>query len=86
VRKSREEGYKHGTVAVWNRNPDKPIGSWKVAWSACRKLAGVECRLHDLQHTFVSKLADGQTSDQTVMALSGHMSRKMLERLQPCQK
>ncbi len=74
-----ENGYKHGTVAVWNRNPDKPIGSWKVAWRACRKLAGVECRLHDLRHTFISRLADGQTSDQTVMALAGHMSRKMME-------
>jgi integrase len=51
-----------------------------VAWGACRKLAGVECRLHDPGHTFISKLGDGQTSDQTVMALSGHMSRKMLER------
>jgi integrase len=75
-----EDGYKHGTVAVWNRNPDKLIGSWKVAWGACRKLAGVECRLHDLRHTFVSRLADRQTSDQTVMALAGHMSRKMMER------
>jgi integrase len=75
-----EDGYQHGTVAVWNRNPEKPIGSWKVAWGACRKQSGVECRLHDLRHTFVSRLADGQTADHTIMALAGHMSRKMLER------
>ena len=75
-----EEGYKSRAVAVWNRNPEKPIGSWKVAWGACRRLSGVECRLHDLRHTFVSRLADGQTADHTIMALAGHMSRKMMER------
>jgi integrase len=75
-----EDGYKNGAVAVWDRNPEKPIGSWKVAWGACRKSAGVECRLHDLRHTFVSRLADGQTADHTIMALAGHMSRKMMER------
>lgn len=75
-----EEGYKNGTVCVWNRNPEKPIGSWKVAWGVCRKLSKVQCRLHDLRHTFVSRLADGQTADHTIMALAGHMSRKMMER------
>jgi hypothetical protein len=39
-----------------------------------------ECLLNDLRHTFVSRLADAQTLDQTVMALAGHMSRKMMER------
>lgn len=75
-----EEGYLQGSVVVWNRNPEKAIGSWKVAWSACRKNAGVDCRLHDLRHTFVSRLAEAQTADQTIMALAGHMSRKMMER------
>ena len=75
-----EEGFKHGMVAVWDRNPEKPIGSWKTAWGVCRKNANVQCRLHDLRHTFVSRLAEGQTSDQTIMALSGHLSRKMMDR------
>jgi integrase len=75
-----EDGHVRGSVVVWDRNPEKPLGSWKVAWGACRKLAGVECRLHDLRHTFVSRLADGQTADHTIMALAGHMSRKMMER------
>ena len=35
-----EEGYKKGAVAVWNLDPQKPIGSWKVAWTACWKSAG----------------------------------------------
>jgi integrase len=61
-------------------NPEKAIGSWKVAWGACRATAGVDCRLHDLRHTFVSRLAEAQTADHTIMALAGHMSRKMMER------
>lgn len=75
-----EDGYKRGAVVVWDRNPDRAIGSWKVAWATCKKLAGVDCRLHDLRHTFVSRLAEAQTADQTIMALAGHMSRKMMER------
>jgi integrase len=75
-----EEGYLNGAVAVWNRDPEKPIGSWKVAWSACRKSAGVICRLHDLRHTFVSRLGEAKVADSTLTALSGWMSRKMLER------
>ena len=44
-----EDGYKRGAVVVWDRNPDRAIGSWKVAWATCKKLAGVDCRLHDLR-------------------------------------
>jgi hypothetical protein len=33
-----------------------------------------------LRHTFVSRLAEGQNPDQTIMALAGHVSRKMMER------
>ena len=46
-----EAGFLNGAVAVWNRDPKMPIGSWKVAWSACRKAAAIQCRLHDLRHT-----------------------------------
>lgn len=73
------EGRKNGAVKVWNRNPDKPIGSWKVAWTECRNRAGVKCRMHDLRHSFVSALAEAQVADSTLMALTGHMSKRMLE-------
>jgi len=36
-------------------------------------------RFHDLRHTCVTKLAEGQASEQTIMAIAGHVSRKMLE-------
>jgi integrase len=41
-------------------------------------LAGL--RFHDLRHTCITKLAEGQASEQTIMAIAGHVSRKMLER------
>jgi hypothetical protein len=59
--------------------PDVPIGSWKVSWTAARKLACVSCRWHDA-HSFVSLLAEGQASDATIMSLAGRLSRKMMER------
>jgi integrase len=59
--------------------PTVPIGSWKTAWTAARKAAKVDCRWHDMRHTFVSRMAEGQASDATIMSLAGHLSRKMME-------
>ncbi len=75
-----EGGYTDGKVVPYSIRPDVAISSWKVAWTAARKKASVACRWHDLRHTFVSKMAEGQASDATIMALAGHLSRKMLER------
>jgi integrase len=36
-------------------------------------------RLHDLRHQFVTGLAESGVSDQIIMALAGHVSKKMLE-------
>jgi hypothetical protein len=36
-------------------------------------------RFHNLRHTCVTKLAEGQASEQTMMVIAGHVSRKMLE-------
>jgi integrase len=61
-------------------DPTKAIGPWKASWNAARKLAGVDCRAHDLRHSFISRLAESQASDATIMSLAGHLSRKMMER------
>jgi integrase len=76
---SGEGGHKSGKVSVYDVDPSKPIGSWKVAWTACRKTAGVTCRLHDFRHSFVSALAEAQVADSTLMSLTGHMSKRMIE-------
>jgi integrase len=60
--------------------PTEPMHRWKVAWESARKTASVVCRFHDLRHTFISRLAESQASDSTVMALAGHVSRAMMER------
>ncbi|HKD68547.1 MAG TPA: tyrosine-type recombinase/integrase, partial [Candidatus Binataceae bacterium] len=38
-------------------------------------------RWHDLRHTFITRLAENPAvSEQTITALAGHVSRRMLER------
>jgi integrase len=65
---------------AWEIDPSAPMHRWKVAWEGTRKAAGVSCRFHDLRHTFISRLAESQASDSTIMALAGHVSRVMMER------
>jgi len=40
------------------------------------QLAGL--RFHDLRHHAITELAESQASEQTIMAIAGHVSRKML--------
>jgi len=49
-------------------------------WDQLRAATGVSCRLHDLRHTFATRLAENGVSESTMLALMGHMSRAMLER------
>lgn len=64
----------------WPNDPSRPTSSFKAAWTKLRVDAGVQCRLHDLRHTAITKLAESGASDSTIMALAGHLSRTMLER------
>lgn len=68
-----------GVMTAYEVDLGKPLGAWKRAWSTAKKEAGVECRIHDLRHHFISALAQTQTPDATIQAISGHLSRKMLE-------
>ena len=60
-------------------DPSRPIKSWRSAWRAALKRVGLQIRFHDLRHTCITKLAEGQASEQTIMSIAGHLSRKMLE-------
>jgi integrase len=75
-----EAGHLQGAAAPYNTRPGVPMGSWKTAWQTAKRAAGVTCRWHDLRHSFISRLAEGQTSDATIMSLAGHLSLKMKER------
>jgi integrase len=57
----------------------RPIKSWRTAWRRALKDACLNIRFHDLRHTCITKLAEGQASEQTLMSIAGHLSRKMLE-------
>jgi integrase len=60
-------------------DPSSPIKSWRTAWRRALKDSALDIRFHDLRHTCITKLAEGQASEQTLMSIAGHLSRKMLE-------
>jgi integrase len=63
-----------------NIDLSRPIKSWRTAWRRALKDAGLSIRFHDLRHACITKLAESQeASEQTIMAIAGHLSRKMLE-------
>jgi len=57
------------------------VNSWRSAWRTLTKKAGLPgFRFHDLRHCAITQLAENGTSDSTIMAIAGHVSRRMLER------
>jgi integrase len=54
---------------------------WRPALAAWRRAAAPfrGLRFHDLRHLAVTKLAESEASDATIMAIAGHMSREMME-------
>jgi integrase len=70
------EGY-----SVTEFNPTKPLKSWRSAWRTLTKKAGlVGFRFHDLRHCAITQLAESGAADSTIMAIAGHVSKRMLER------
>lgn len=71
-------------VFPWCENrqvdPARPTNGWRTAWRHALRRAGFNCRFHDLRHTCITKLAESQASDMTIMLIAGHVSKKMLER------
>jgi integrase len=62
-----------------NVDLSQPIRSWRTGWRRALKEAGLQIRFHDLRHCCVTKLAEGQASEGTIMSISGHLSRAMIE-------
>jgi integrase len=70
-----------GRGMLYRVDLNRPVGSWKKAWRDALKTAGLHYRWHDLRHSFVSRLAENPAvSEQTIMALAGHVSKSMLAR------
>jgi integrase len=62
------------------RDPTKPVTSLKTAWETVRTTAKVKCRLHDLRHSFCTKLAEAGVPEGTMLDMMGHVSTAMLRR------
>jgi integrase len=62
-------------------DPSKPIHSWKKAWGKLTTKAGLKgLRFHDLRHHSITELAESSASEQTIKAIAGHVSERMLAR------
>ena len=56
---------------VFDVDPTKPIGSWKVAWTTAREVAGVTCRWHDMRGTTVTRLLERGVPFAVVATIMG---------------
>ena len=62
-------------------DPTRHLNSWRSAWRTLTKRAGLPgFRFHDLRYCAITQLAENGASDSTIMAIAGHVSRRMLER------
>jgi integrase len=62
-------------------DPARHLNSWRSAWRTLTRKAGLPgFRFHDLRHCAITQLAENGASDSTIMAIAGHVSRRMLER------
>jgi integrase len=64
------------------RRPEECVfpHGWRTAWRNALRRAGLRLRFHDLRHTAISKLGEAGAPEQAIMAIAGHISRRMLER------
>jgi integrase len=74
-----DDGKLSGRVVAYDTDATRPIGSWKTAFNSAKRIAGVKMRLHDTRHTFCSRAGEAGAPEQTLTAMAGWMSRKMLE-------
>lgn len=56
----------------------RPVSTFKTAWANVREKANVSARFHDLRHTSITNLCESGASEETIMAIAGHVSRNML--------
>lgn len=60
--------------------PEVRTQSWVGAWRKLCKAAGLPgLRFHDLRHTVVTRLLEAGEPDHVVQAITGHLSKRMLE-------
>lgn len=81
VPKFKFSGKRVVEYSVTKFDPTRHLNSWRSAWRTLTKKAGLPgFRFHDLRHCAITQLAENGASDSTIMAIAGHVSRRMLER------
>jgi integrase len=61
-------------------DPTKPMTSWRTAWRAMRKAAGLtKVRFHDGRHTAITTLAEKGLADWVIQAQVGHVAPTMMK-------
>lgn len=58
----------------------RPQKSWRSAWRSLTTAAGMRgLRFHDLRHQAITEMAEAGASDATIMAITWHVDRSMME-------
>jgi len=75
------DGNKVNGYVLTEFDPTTAIKSWRTAWRSLTQAANFHgFRFHDLRHCAITELAESGASDATIMAIAGHVNRRMLER------
>lgn len=76
----RFDGKEVVETRITSFDPTRHIGSWRKAWRNLTRKAGLGgLRFHDLRHHAITELAESGESEQTILAIGGHVDRRMLE-------
>jgi integrase len=62
-------------------DPTRPSKGWRSAFEAVLSAADTQFRQYDLRHTAITRLLENpEISEETVIAMAGHVSQRMLKR------
>lgn len=64
-------GFETGTSVAYSIDRGKPMGTFKTAWNAARKLAGLSVRFHDLRHSAATRMFAAGTPLPVVARILG---------------
>jgi integrase len=60
-------------------DPGHAQSSWEWEWKAFKRAAEINCRFHDLRHSYISRAAEAGVPIAVVQAQVGHMSTEMVK-------